>query len=215
MWVSKITFDGKNALLGKKSLNHKVNIVGFPLSYYYEKNRVIVHITGVIFGKNEDKKAFLKNLKNLERVLEFEVNGDFIIGIIKEPSISKAFYNKDIFHLAPIIISEGKETMTLGSFRKESLVNAIRVFEKLHNANVSYIQQKKIKSISVMKEHPDLTNKQKEAMALAIKHGYYDYPRKISIEKLARLSSLSFSTFHAHLRKAEHKLMPFFFNTDL
>lgn len=215
MWVSKITFDGKNALLGEKSLKHEVNIVGYPLSYYYEKKGVIVHIAGTIFGKDENKRAFLKELKNSDRVLDFEVNGDFIIGIIKEPTIAKTFYSKDIFHLAPIIISKGKETMTIGSFKKENLVKAIEVFEKLHNANIKYIQQKKIKSISIIKEHPDLTDKQREAMSLAIEHGYYDYPRRSSIEKLAKLSSLSFSTFHAHLRKAEQKLIPFFFNTDL
>ena len=47
----------------------------------------------------------------------------------------------------------------------------------------------------------NLTDKQKEAMGLAIKHGYYEYPRKIDVQDLARESKLSFSTFHAHLRK--------------
>jgi predicted DNA binding protein len=48
-------------------------------------------------------------------------------------------------------------------------------------------------------------------MVMAIKNGYYNYPRKTSIEKLAELSGLSFSTFHAHLRKAEQRLLPFYF----
>ena len=64
-----------------------------------------------------------------------------------------------------------------------------------------------------MQENPELTEKQKQAMNLAIKQGYYNYPRKISIEQLAKLSKLSFSTFHAHLRKAEQKLLPFFFES--
>ena len=59
---------------------------------------------------------------------------------------------------------------------------------------------------------PKLTNKQKQAMNLAIKHRYYDYPRKIDVQELAKLSKLSFSTFHAHLRKAEQKLLPYFFD---
>ena len=215
MWTAKISFYGAKALLGEKSIEHKINLVGFPLSYYYENNWVFVHIAGVIFGEEKKKKLFIKDLKKSNRVVNIEVNGDFIIGTIKEQSITKTFYNKDIIHLAPTIISNGNETMTIGSFKKDNLVKAIKVFEKLHNAKIYYIQQKKIKNISIVKEHPDLTKKQKEAMALALKHGYYDYPRKISLEKLSKLNRLSFSTFHAHLRKAEHKLMPFFFESSL
>ena len=52
---------------------------------------------------------------------------------------------------------------------------------------------------------------QKQAIELAIKNGYYNVPRKTSVEKLAKLSKLSFSTFQVHLRKAEEKLIPYFF----
>ena len=57
--------------------------------------------------------------------------------------------------------------------------------------------------------HPHFTENQKQALNLAIKNGYYDYPRKISIQDLAKHLDLSFSTFHAHLRKAEQKILPF------
>src|SRR3989344_1438744 len=159
MWVSQISFDCSNALLGKIASNNKVSLVGYPLSSFQEKKEIIVNIAGTIFGKEIDKK-------------------------------------------------------TLGSFRKESLIKAIEVFEKLHNTKIKYIKNRKIKNISIIKQNPDLTGKQKEAMGLAIKHGYYEYPRKIDVQDLARESKLSFSTFHAHLRKAEQKLMPFFFNNE-
>ena len=53
--------------------------------------------------------------------------------------------------------------------------------------------------------------KQKQAIELAIKRGYYTSPRKISLQELAKISKLSFSTFQVHLRKAEEKLIPFYF----
>ncbi len=215
MWTAKISFYGEKALLGEKSIIYKINLAGYPLSYYYKDKWVFVHIAGVMFGKEENKRLFIKDLRESNRVVNIEVNNDFIIGTIKEPAIAKTFYNKDIIHLAPTIISQGNETMTIGSFSKDKLLKAIKVFEKLHNAKIHYIQQKKIKNISIVKEHPDLTKKQRDSMALALEHGYYDYPRKISVEELSKLSSLSFSTFHAHLRKAEHKLMPFFFESNL
>lgn len=215
MWTAKISFYGNKALLGEKSINYKVNLVGFPLSYYYEGKWVFVHTAGVIFGEEKSKELFIKDLRKSDRVVNFEANGDFIIGTIKEPLSARAFYNKDIIHLAPSIISQGNEVITIGSFDKNKLIRAISVFEKLHKAKIDYIQQRKIKSISIVKEHPDLTQKQKESMALALKHGYYNYPRKISLEDLAKLSKISFSTYHAHLRKAEHKLMPFYFESGL
>jgi predicted DNA binding protein len=46
---------------------------------------------------------------------------------------------------------------------------------------------------------------------LAIKNGYYSSPRKINVKELAKISKLSFSTFQVHLRKAEEKLIPYFF----
>lgn len=62
-----------------------------------------------------------------------------------------------------------------------------------------------------MKVSPELTERQRRAMELAIKNGYYDSPRKTNIKKLAKISGLSFSTFQVHLRKAEEKLIPYYF----
>jgi predicted DNA binding protein len=59
--------------------------------------------------------------------------------------------------------------------------------------------------------HPELTDKQKTAIELAIKNGYYEYPRKIELKKLAKIMKVSYSTYQAHLRKAEKSLIPFFF----
>ena len=108
MWVAKIKFSGKGTLIGSKTPKYKVNLFGFPLSYFYEKNWIVVHITGTIFGKDEDKKKFIKELKREKRTIGFEVNDDFFIGTIKEPLIAKIFYNKDIFYNQPEI-----ETLSL------------------------------------------------------------------------------------------------------
>lgn len=212
MWTARLSFDGSKALIGSRTLKHKVNIFAFPLSWFYQKNRIIVNITGILLGKERNKKTFIKDLKKAERLINLEFNKDFFIGTIKEPLFAKTLYNKDIIHLAPALIDEqGIETITIGCFLKQQLNKAVETLEKSFKTKIHYIQKKKIKNISIMQENPELTDKQKQAMNLAIKNGYYAYPRKTSIEKLAKLSKLSFSTFHAHLRKAEQKLLPFFF----
>jgi predicted DNA binding protein len=55
-----------------------------------------------------------------------------------------------------------------------------------------------------------ITPKQLEVFQLACDYGYYDTPKKISIEELAQRTGLSPSTVAEHLRKAEAKLLPIF-----
>lgn len=55
-----------------------------------------------------------------------------------------------------------------------------------------------------------LTEKQLEIFRMACDYGYYETPKKISIEQLAERTGISPPTLAEHLRKAEAKLMPIF-----
>jgi predicted DNA binding protein len=52
-----------------------------------------------------------------------------------------------------------------------------------------------------------LTEKQRNVLTTAYKLGYYDMPRRISSEELAKKFGLVKSTFVAHRRKAERRLL--------
>jgi len=217
MWIAKVKFDEKGTLIGSKAMKHDVNLFVFALSFFYEKDWIVVHITGNILGDKENIKKFIKDLKKEKRVVDFELNGNFFIGTIKEPIYAKYLYNKNIIHVSPALITnKGYEIVNVGSFEKKHLNRFIDLVERKLNGQLLSIQEKKVKSISVMKVAPEITEKQKQAMELAIKKGYYNSPRKTSIQKtsiqeLAKISGLSFSTFQVHLRKAEEKLIPYFF----
>jgi len=212
MWVAKIKFSSKGTLIGTEAIKNKISLFGFPLSYSKEDNWVIVQVAGTIFGNAENKKKFIKDLKKDHRLVHLELNNDFLIGTIKEPIYTESLYNKDIFHIEPAFISEkGYETITIGSFDREKLTKIIKVFEEKYSGLLISIQNTKIKSLSVVKIKPELTDKQRNAMELAIKHGYYCSPRKIDLVKLSKFAGLSFSTYQVHLRKAEEKIMPVIF----
>ena len=53
-----------------------------------------------------------------------------------------------------------------------------------------------------------LTRKQLETFNLAVKNGYYEWPKKVNLDELASISGISRTTLQNHLRKAEAKIMP-------
>jgi len=215
MWVAKIKFSGKETLIGAKAQEFNVDLFGFPLSYIPLGKWITVHIAGTIIGEEENVKNFVKSLKKESRVKEFEVNNNFFIGVIKDPSYLSQAYNKEIIHLSPTMISsKGNEITTIGSFNRNILQEAIKILEKKFQGELLSIENKKINSISIIRQHPNLTDKQKRAINIAIKMGYYEIPRRTSVKKLAKTIGLSFSTFQAHLRKAESKLIPYSFEQD-
>ena len=121
-------------------------------------------------------------------------------------------YDHRIINLEPIFIDEeGYNYWTIGSWNKKELIEFVKVVEKEYNGKLMSMTQQKIINFSILSIQPQLTSKQKKAIELAIKENYYDYPRKVELRDLAKIMKISYSTFQAHLRKAEKKLIPFFF----
>jgi predicted DNA binding protein len=208
MWVAKIKINTNNTLIGSLAVKYKIDLYGFPLSYYYNKNEIIVHMSANIFGIEKDKNNFTNELKKQQRLINIEKNNDFIIMTIKEPNYMKCLYNKDIIHVNPgFISSEGYEIGEIASFNRESLIKLSKILKEKYNGSLISIKKKSIKSVSIMKISPELTEKQRNALNLAIKNGYYNIPRKISVEELSKIAKLSFSTFQVHLRKSESKII--------
>ncbi|MHA1827770.1 MAG: helix-turn-helix domain-containing protein [Candidatus Heimdallarchaeaceae archaeon] len=213
MWVAKIKLNGEKGSIGSRTKKFGVSVSGYPVSSYKTKKGIYVYLVGFILGREDDKKRFIRDIKRGEKTQHFEIKGDLIIAQILEPPRLEQMYSHKLINLKPIIIDEkGFNYWTLGSWDKKELIKFVRVVEREYKGELISINQEKIEDFSIIHIQPKLTNKQKQAMDMAIKYGYYDYPRKIDVQKLAKLSKLSFSTFHAHLRKAEQKLLPYFFN---
>jgi len=212
MWVSKVKIDGSNSLIGRRAKKFKVSLLIYPLSSYEKKACIYRYFVAFISGEKKKIKEFIKDFKQDERVVNIENKANFIIAQIKEPLKFKPIHHHKILHLEPLRIeTDGSEFWTIGSWDKKELSAFIGLYERTHKGVLLKMYKKEISDFSIISSQPPLTNKQKDAMTLAMQNNYYDYPRKISILKLAKVSNLSFSTFHAHLRKAEQRLLPFLF----
>lgn len=210
MWVAKVRVSGKRGAVGSRTLKHNVSVAGYIISVKKEEKYLYIDIIGFVYGDKKNKKEFVKDLRNAREIVNFEINGDFIVAQIKDPKELEPAYSTGVMHLEPIVIdSKGDNIYTVGSWERSELNNFLNFLVKKYGAEILKIENRKISNFSILSIRPELTGKQKAAFELAIKHGYYDYPRKTSIEKLAKLSGVAFSAFHAHLRKAEKKFLPY------
>jgi len=211
MWVAKVTFNGEKGSIGCRTKKYGVVVSGFPISVYENNKGIIVTVAGFVFGDNKNK--FLQDWKKDKKVLNIEINNDFILAQIIEPLELRPIYFHKLINIEPIVIDEkGFDNWTIGSWDKEHLMKFIKLVRTKYGANLKSIKQEKINSLSIIGINPNLTQKQKESLEIAIKQGYYSYPREIELEKLAKMKNISYSTYQAHLRKAEQKLIPHFFN---
>ena len=108
---------------------------------------------------------------------------------------------RGMYPLLPFAVRDGKVRVTLVGDDEQ-------VKEFLENGSVNY----KVLSLTDAKFSLNspisrLTEKQQEAISLAFRLGYFDTPRKISVEELAAKLGLASSTLAVHLRRAERRLL--------
>lgn len=209
MWVLKLKLDSSKQFMGKLAIKHKVSMTGYPLSYYKDKNYLYVISAGFIFGEEKNKRAAIREFKKSKETVRFEQEGNFMINITKQPLFTEPVYNPEIIRPNPVIINKtGYHIWDLASFNRKVLEKVLDFSEKYLGAKVLKFREEKISNISFTSLLPELTDNQKKAMEIAINKGYYNYPKKIKMEELAKKMKISYSTYQAHLKKAESKLLP-------
>jgi len=106
--------------------------------------------------------------------------------------------------IAPFEIKEGKLRITF-------LGNSAQVKRLLHQMGIMGLRHKivSLTDAKYSQESPlsSLTERQRKILIAAYKQGYYDLPRKINSEQLAKKLGLVSSTLVEHLRKAERRLL--------
>ena len=210
MWVLKLKLDSDKQFLGSLAIKHKVSMMGYPLSYWKDDKWIYLLQCGFMFGNDKNKKKLISDYSKNSRCVKVEIKKDFLVTINKQPLYSEPVYDARIIRIDPVIINhkEKKHVWHLASFDKKLLMKVHQFAKKHLNAKIINFSQKKLETISVFRFLPDLTVKQKKALEIAITNGYYDYPKKVDLRKLAELMGVSYSTYQQHLKVAEGKILP-------
>ncbi len=215
MWNLK--FKVKNTDIVYTPLTEKYEVIDYmyPVDRYKKGNKIFILSVHVLEGDEKETKKFSIELKKHEKVIEFEKEENRILTLIaEEEKFYELLYNPELYMPSPVVIKEGYEYWNVASWTREILEQLITEIEKwdkkLHDFTLLQLSKGDLKEIYFPKIFPILSEKQKKAFEIAMSNGYYKFPRKINLIKLAKILKVSPQTFHEHLRKAEAKLLPFF-----
>ena len=209
MWVLKIEKTAENSFLAALAQRYGVSFSGYPINHHLEKDGILVNVAGFVEGTDTDVEKFARAVSREKAIQHIAHNKNFILASLKLAPHVAVLYNPAIIFIEPAMYGKnGNELLHLGCWEKEPLMTVVEEYKKRYDCKILMFTQKKIDTIGLINVHPDLTEKQRYALQLAVTNGYYDFPKRITLEKLSKIMKVSFSTYHAHLSKAESKFIP-------
>lgn len=218
MWLAKVKLLDKNCIFATR--NKKFNLQSYEqtLTHYKKGKSYFFMSTHLLVGSLESKKKYINDLRKDKRVKELDVNGDLTTELIEKKttdidlSVYKLFYNPEIILTKPgFVDSDGWEYYEFASWNRVALNKVIKSVQEKFDGELLKLKETSKYDLYFPKILPKLSDRQKEAISVAVKEGYYNFPRRKELNDLAKISKLSFSTFREHLRKAENKLLPLMF----
>jgi|APSaa5957512576_1039674.scaffolds.fasta_scaffold05539_3 predicted DNA binding protein len=218
MWVAKFKLRDEDDIYIPLCEKYKIEFYGVPYTNFVKGNKINLLVGGVISGSEENKKLFVQEIKKDKRVKKIEQQHDFILIHAQHPISREAkaeikiFYNPQYIRIRPIhVSSDGWEYWEVACLDRKELNKLIQSATKYYSGELFSIVEEKLKRITSLEFMPSLTEKQLEAIRIAYRDGYYNYPRKLTIPQLAKSIKKSYSTFQENLRKAENKVLEHFF----
>lgn len=111
----------------------------------------------------------------------------------------------------PVVETEGLEHYTVLAPSRERLQAAVEHLEEENTVHIDQVKEVHGNAldvqVSLSSVTGELTPRQLEALLLAVREGYYETPRRVEAEDLAKRLGISRSTLQEHLRKAERALL--------
>ncbi len=193
---------------------YKLTVLCFPLNRFSKGSRIHLTSAHIVLGEQNNVKAYLNEIAKNPRYENLECEGNLVIYTLKAKKSAthlQMYLSPELIFVKPTVVKpDGFEYLEVAALQKSVLTNFLKIAQKWGRVDMQKIAEGKIRDFYVPHVMPDLTEKQKEAINLAYKNGYYSFPKKIDIQSLAKKAGLSPSTFQEHLRKAEKRLIPFF-----
>lgn len=209
MWLAKFKIK-HDCILGNRCEKFKITLQSSNPSIYTEKGKVVSSSMHYMSGDPENMKLFVEDLSKDKKVKSVERKGDMFFLLERAEEKAAKFITPKLIFTKPVLQDiNGYETWEIASWERKEVETFIKKVEKsFENYKLLKFIEIKIDNVFFPRLMPNLTDKQKKAVELAIHNGYYLSPRLIDLRKLASMMGVSLSTFQQHLRTAEEKLIP-------
>jgi predicted DNA binding protein len=146
--------------------------------------------------------AYLSKLPEIRKfsILSMGTGRADVVTWAEQSSILEHILKTNCVFVGPTVIKDGVENWHIMAPSRGDLQEAIASLEKY--AEIAYIR-----GSDVVSGDRGLTDRQAAALSAAVEMGYFDTPRKASVEDVAGKLGVSPSTAVEHLRKAEKKVL--------
>lgn len=214
MWVIKFKVFHEDCAFSPLCKKHDVIDFIYLLGFNSKNKKFQWTNTHIIEGDKKSISEFIRELKKNKVIKKIEIFNNYLI-TLEEESLGKyrvfsPLFSKEIFYIKPIIIKpDGFEYWNLASWNRNLLVRAFNASKEFGSSELLQLKETKIDKIFFPSITPKITDKQLQAIKIAINNGYYKFPKQTNLEKLAKKVNISKETFFEHLAKAESKILPF------
>ncbi len=209
MWVAKIKLQ-HDCILANRCKKFGIMMQSLDLREEKKNSAVTTSSMHQLLGEPKQITAFIADLRKDSRTKYLELNGNslFLVDTARKKPVSE--FSKKMFCVKPVIIDmQGYEHWEIASHQKEELMTFIqKVKPSVDEFELLALKNTPLHQVYFPKVMPDLTQLQKKALELAVKEGYYQAPKKISLRQLAKIMKISLATYQKHLQKAESKVIP-------
>jgi predicted DNA binding protein len=214
MWTLKMKFWHDGSLIIPMVQKYKLTILVFPMNRFSKGKDIFLTMGHIVLGEEENRQAYFAEILKNPKYENLEFEGNLVIYTLrakKGATHLQMYLSPELIFTKPMVVKpDGFEYLEVAALDKRVLTEFLKIAQKWVDIKLQKISKEKVRDLYIPHVMPDITEKQKFAIKLAYKNGYYAYPKQIEVQQLAKIAKLSPSTFQEHLRKAEHKLIPFF-----
>lgn len=114
-----------------------------------------------------------------------------------------AVLRSNMVYLSPITVKEGLEVHSVISHDPQGIEKMLSELKEVGESKIL-----KIGDFDPKKVGRSLTKKQLDSLQAALDNGYYKWPKKASLDDLAKIEGISRRSVQERIRRGEAKLMP-------
>jgi len=212
MWIAKFRNWHKDCLIRPLCEKYKVTDYVYLLNSWGDRNKFYYTELHILDGEREYIEKFITGFKKNKsfREVESQDNWIFTLNVLtgRNAKDYSVVFDRRIIYIKPVVQrTDGYEDWEIASWDRDVLM---KIMENSHfDMKLVFVRKLKKSDLFLPQIQPEISEKQKQAINLAIKNGYYNFPRKNDLNELSKVAKVSKQTFQENLRKAENKLIPF------